>query len=218
MKASSLIIIFNLLLCSFVEAISVMPTQQGRRLGVKIEKIAYPQKLLAELKSGFTNRLIVEIQIQVENKVVGKKQIQLVSKYDLWEETFTLFLVSDGIVLKKQTYTKIAEVIKSLDPLIATDVMAIPSSINSGQSFFLRVELSLNPIEKEKMQEVQKWVRENSTAAASGFSGIISRPVSGKMFADLFSQVAQGQDNAATWRVSAESAPMLWKDLRESKE
>ena len=76
----------------------------------------------------------------------------------------------------------------------------------------LRVEVLLNPIDREKMQMIRKWVAQNSTPEVAGRQGI---SVSNAIFNRIFEQYADGSDVAAVWRTAVQSARFRVDSLRE---
>jgi hypothetical protein len=75
----------------------------------------------------------------------------------------------------------------------------------------LRVDMLLNPIERERLDAIKKWVIENNTsipADTSGFSDKrVGRSRSNEVFNRIFEQYAQGADAVATWKESVSSSP-----------
>jgi hypothetical protein len=67
-----------------------------------------------------------------------------------------------------------------------------------GRDYLLRVELLLNPIDREKMRAIRKWVAQNTAPAIGDDQGISA---SNSVFNRIFEQYADS-DLAAAWRVT----------------
>jgi hypothetical protein len=74
----------------------------------------------------------------------------------------------------------------------------------------VKVEVLLNPISRERMRMVRKWVAENNTPQIGGDQGV---PVSNAIFNRIFEQYATGADVAAVWRTEGASVPFRITDL-----
>ena len=86
-------------------------------------------------------------------------------------------------------------------------LFAVPSA--PGGPLTLHAEVLLNPIERERMEQIRKWVKENSSYVPLDGAGVRgSAPASGSnaVFNRIFEQYA-GQDVAAEWRQEIVSAP-----------
>jgi hypothetical protein len=74
--------------------------------------------------------------------------------------------------------------------------------LSPNRPLTLRAELLLNPIAREKLRMIRKWVAENS--APNVDQGIST---SNTVFNRIFEQYADGSDLAAVWRVDLVSPP-----------
>jgi hypothetical protein len=75
----------------------------------------------------------------------------------------------------------------------------------------LRVDMLLNPIERERLESIKKWVLQNNTSIPTDTSGFsdkrVSNSRSNEVFNKIFEQYARGADVAATWKLSLSSKP-----------
>ena len=75
----------------------------------------------------------------------------------------------------------------------------------------LRVELLLNPIERERLEAIKKWVIQNNTSIPADTNGFSDKRVgnsrSNEVFNKIFEQYAEGADAAAGWKESLSSTP-----------
>jgi hypothetical protein len=69
------------------------------------------------------------------------------------------------------------------------------------RDYLLRVELLLNPIDREKMRTIRKWVSQNTSPSVAGDQMSASNAV----FNRIFEQYADS-DLAAAWRVTLEAS------------
>ena len=86
------------------------------------------------------------------------------------------------------------------------DVSTLP-----GHSLVLRVDVLLNPIDREKMRMIRKWVAQNSAPEGNGDLGI---SMSNAIFNRIFEQYADGSNVAAAWRVAVASHPFSVDSLK----
>jgi len=85
------------------------------------------------------------------------------------------------------------------------------SEVPKDRTATLRVEMLLNPIERERLEAIKKWVIENNTSIPADTSGFSDKRVgnsrSNEVFNKIFEQYAQGADAAASWKESLSSKP-----------
>jgi hypothetical protein len=75
--------------------------------------------------------------------------------------------------------------------------------LSANRDLTLSAEVLLNPIDREKLSMIRKWVAENSTPmnADQGIS------TSNTVFNRIFEQYADGSELAAVWHVTLNSPP-----------
>jgi hypothetical protein len=78
----------------------------------------------------------------------------------------------------------------------------VATSLPKERDLVLRAELLLNPIGREKLRMLRKWVADNSTPEAGGEA---ASSANNALFNRIFEQYADGEQLAATWRVALES-------------
>ena len=141
---------------------------------------------------------------------LGQEVVEIAIRYDLWDQTFSVVSTMDGRITDSRTLASMAEVSALLSALPLPrlfEVAALPVT-----DLTLRVEVLLNPIDREKMQMIRKWVAQNSTPEVAGRQGI---SVSNAIFNRIFEQYADGSDVAAVWRTAVKSARFRVDSLRE---
>jgi hypothetical protein len=79
----------------------------------------------------------------------------------------------------------------------------------------------LNPIERERIDAIKKWVAENSTYTPADTTGFSDKRVgsshSNAIFNKIFEQYAHGADVAATWKESFSSKPFRIGDVGDER-
>jgi hypothetical protein len=181
-------------------AAGLAPVQSGGELGVRIDALQYPPALPRELESGLTNRLYVRVRLLDAETVVQERTIEIAIRYDLWEQNFTVIRTVENAPAETQK-------------LSGTEMKSYLASLHIPRLFAARTlgprevtlsaELLLNPIGREKLRMIRKWVAENSTPVNAD-QGIAT---SNTVFNRIFEQYADGSDLAAVWRVELKSQP-----------
>jgi len=182
---------------------SVAPTIAGGEVGVRIDALAFPATLSRELASGLTNRLYVRVSVLDGQAVVQMRTVEITIRYDLWEEKFTVTRTMEHASSETQQVANITEVNSILASLRIPRLFSA-RSLPGNRDLKIRAELLLNPISREKMRMIRKWVAENSTPDIGADTGISS---SNTIFNRIFEQYADGSDVAAEWRVDLMSPP-----------
>ena len=78
------------------------------------------------------------------------------------------------------------------------------ATLSATRELVLRVEVLLNPIGREKMRMIRKWVAQNNTPEAGPNQGI---SMSNAIFNRILDQYADGSDIAAAWRADVPARP-----------
>jgi hypothetical protein len=94
------------------------------------------------------------------------------------------------------------------------------TELNQNARYVIRAELLLNPIDRERMDQISKWVRENSDDTPLGPDGVgarVTTSMSSEIFNRIFEQYAKGSDTAAAWHESAASSAFTLADLSDGK-
>jgi hypothetical protein len=188
------------MLSAAVAAAGLAPIQSGGELGVRIDALPYPPTLPRELESGLTNRLYVRVRLLEAQTLLQERALEIAIRYDLWEQNFTVIRTVENAPPETQTMSsaelKIYLAALQIPRLFATQTLG-PREVT------LSAELLLNPIGREKLRMIRKWVAENSTPVNAD-QGIAT---SNTVFNRIFEQYADGSDLAAVWRVELKSPP-----------
>ena len=203
-----------LLASNSTPAAEVSATLIEGKLGARVDAISYPATLPKELTSGLTNRLYARVSLMDAKETVGQRTIEIAIRYDLWDQVFSVVSTMDGAVVDSRTLPGVAEINGLLAALPLSklfDVATLPAT----RDLVLRIELLLNPIGREKMRMIRKWVAQNNMPEAGVNQGI---SMSNAIFNRILEQYADGSDVAAVWRADAESIPFrLDKLLNEGR-
>lgn len=188
-----------LLVCTMgANAADVVVTRRDGKLGVRVIAVAYPASLSKDLVSGLTNRLYARISLLDSGRVLEQRAIEIALRYDLWDEQFSLASTMNETVVESRTLASVAEAESMLAALSLPGLFDI-GRLSDQRDYLLRVELLLNPIDREKMRTIRKWVSQNTSPAVAGDQMSASNAV----FNRIFEQYADS-DLAAAWRVALE--------------
>src|SRR5688572_13301743 len=176
---------------------SVAPTISNGEIGVRIDALPFPATFSRELASGLTNRLYVRVSVLDGQAVVQLRTVEITIRYDLWEEKFTVTRTTEHALAETLQLATTAELNAFLASLRIPRLF-VASSLPGNRELKIRSEFLLNPIGREKMRMIRKWVAENSTPDIGADQGISS---SNTIFNRIFEQYADGSDVAAEWRV-----------------
>jgi hypothetical protein len=179
--------------------LSVSPS--GGEIGMRIDALVYPESLPRELESGLTNRLYLRVTVLDGETALQVSTVELAIRYDLWDQAFTVTRTVNTAPAEKATLASSSEMNAFLQSLHVPRIFSA-RMLPPNRPLTLRAELLLNPIGREKLRMIRKWVAENS--APNIDQGIST---SNTVFNRIFEQYADGSDLAAVWRVELVSPP-----------
>lgn len=192
------------------------------RMGFLLENVKLPQKFRDDLRSGLTSRILVQVTVLEAKKPLANKVIDIAVKYDLWDETFGVTIAVDNVNREPQVLTRTEDVIAMLSRLNIPDLFST-DTLQGSKELTLAAHVLFNPLERERLEEIRKWVAENSRPTgvdpASGGS-LAAPPVatdSRSLFNKIFEQYAAGAAVAAAFADSATSKPFKLEDLHDAK-
>jgi hypothetical protein len=177
-------------------AADVEVIRRDGKLGVRVLAVAYPANLSKDLVSGLTNRLYARVSLLESGKVLDQRAVEIALRYDLWDEKFSLVSTMNEKVIESRYLANLAETESMLAALSLPGLFDI-SRLGDKRDYLLRVELLLNPIDREKMRTIRKWVSQNTSPSIAGDQIAASNAV----FNRIFEQYADS-DLAAAWRVA----------------
>jgi hypothetical protein len=203
-------------------ASEVTPFLADGRLGVRIRDVAFPKTFTKELTSGLTNRILIRVVLFADKRNTGQRAIELAVKYDLWDETFRLTMAVDQRIVRDEVLPDIDQVLALLRDTRLPDLF-VASELPATMRLRANADLLLNPIEKERMDRVRKWVAENSTQAPvdptrPDATAPVGASMSNALFNHIFEQYASGTSFAAAWHESIVSKPFTVEGLEHDRQ
>ena len=195
-----------LLIGTTVQAAELTHFIAERRIGARVQALAFPESLRKDLRSGLTNRLLVRASLLQGDQSRGTAIVEIALKYDLWDERFKTELSINGVAASAPTLRTVEEAVAWLSDLRLPDLLDVPAIAGT---FTLRAEALLNPIERERLERIREWVKENSNYVPldGGVPGRTTESGSNAIFNRIFEQYVAGDDVAAQWRREVVSAP-----------
>jgi hypothetical protein len=201
-------------------AAELIPVVRDHNLGVAIRAVALPTTFPKDLVSGLTNKLLIHVSLFSGGRQVDRKNAEISIKYDLWDETFKLTMtVNEAVVDVRSNLTR--EAVEAFLADIRIPDLFAAGEIREDGVAALRVEMLLNPIERERIEAIQQWVSENSTYTPADTPGFGDKRVgssrSNAIFNRIFEQYAHGADTAATWKESVSSKPFKIEEVGDER-
>lgn len=177
-----------------------------RKIGARVYALEFPESLRKDLRSGLTNRLLVRARLLQGEQPRGVTIVEIALKYDLWDEKFKTELSINGAPTAAPSLRTVEEAVAWLSDLRLPGLFDVPAA--SG-TFTMNAEALLNPIERERLERIREWVKENSNYVPldGGVQGRTAESGSNAIFNRIFEQYAAGDGVAAQWRRAVVSAP-----------
>ena len=195
-------------------AAELIAVAEGNSVGAQLRGIRLPDSLRKDLVSGLTNRILIRMTLAAEGQTISQSVINFGIKSDLWEESFRMTTAVNDRELHVRTLAKIEDVLSMLADL-PLNAVAQSSDLQAGRTYTLFAEVLFDPIDRERMENIRRWVARNSALPAGGVQTAAgaSSP-SATLFNAIFEQYAAGADIASTSRDSATSAPFAPEQLK----
>jgi hypothetical protein len=208
---AALLLLLMTLWSARAAAAELTPTIKDRRLGVVMKSIGLPETFPKDLVSGLTNRLLIRISLVSQSTLLDQTTAEIAMKYDLWNESFSVTKTVNGIVIDTRTCKTLMEVQALLAELHLPGLFA-SAEVAGVDRVVMRAEILLNPIERERLAALRRWVAENSTYTPSDTDGFGSEkgsasPRSNAIFNRIFEQYSHGIDLVAGWKDVVSSEP-----------
>jgi hypothetical protein len=204
-------------------AAHLAPTLAKEQLGVLITDARLPRTLAGDLRSGLTTRILIQIELLQQAHSMGHRDVEVDLRYDLWDDNFETTVRIDGLIVSAQTLGKLQEVTAMLAHLSIPELFPA-AGLAGAKDLVMTARLLFNPLEKEQMEEIRKWVTENSRPTpnvATGSGGGLAAPQppseSRTLFDRIFEQYAAGASVAAPFTDSATSKPFNMEALSREK-
>jgi hypothetical protein len=202
-----------LLLAGGAQAAELTHFVADARIGARLRQLAFPDSLRKDLRSGLTNRLLIRVLLLEGAKQREMRAVEVAVKYDLWDETFSVVVRRDAAATDERVLASLEEVLMYLDDLRLPHLFQLPAAREPlTPALTLRADVLLNPIERERMEQIRKWVRENSSYVpleTPGGPRASAESGSNAVFNRIFEQYAAGGEMAAQWQQSVASEPFV---------
>lgn len=195
------LLLLSLLLCPPAIAAELVAQPTANDVGIRIDSLTWPADFAKELTSGLTNRLFVRVSLVENSTVLERHTAEVAIRYELWDETFIVSTRVDGREVDNRVQRDLAQAMAFLAALEIPRLF-VATPLPKERDLVLRAELLLNPIGREKLRMLRKWVADNSTPEAGGEA---ASSANNALFNRIFEQYADGEQLAATWRVALES-------------
>lgn len=106
------------------------------------------------LASGFTSTVVIRIWVYPKDSTdpVAFVLYERKALYNLWDEVYELKL--DGRIVKEKRQADALKHLTSIEDLPVARLSMLPV----GQEFLLAIQVELNPVSKETLAEVRRWL------------------------------------------------------------
>lgn len=204
---------FTLLLHAAVGwAGQLTPSLDSGQLSVQVEATDWPVTLRKDLTSGLTNRILIRVRLARGAEIVRQRAVEIAIRYDLWDERFLMDVTLDGVAAEARTLRNAEELQAALRKLRLPRLFAI-DGVDATQAHTVTTEILLNPVDRERMEMIKKWVAENSIPPADIGGRTAGGALSVTLFNRIFEQYAKGADIAAIWQETSTSRPFRLQEL-----
>ncbi|MGB6309625.1 MAG: hypothetical protein WBF89_17700 [Steroidobacteraceae bacterium] len=194
------------------------PVVREHTLGVHIGGILWPANFTQDLVSGLTNTVLIHVALFSDSRELDQKTVAIAIKYDLWEETFALTVTVNEAAILTRTGQRQPQIAAFLADLELPQLFAVSELPKDGAAT-VRVEVLLNPIERERLQTIKKWVIENNTSIPADTNGFSDKRVGSSRSNDVFNKILQqyaaGAEEAASWKESLSSKPFKISEMEQ---
>ena len=194
-------------------AAQLTPTVHNGELGVTLEAPGYPDTLRKDLTSGLTNRILIRVTLTRATEIVSRRAVEIAVRYDLWDEHFTTTVTLDGV----QADVKIiptAEQMQAFLQRLPLPRLFASNGLEHERALTLTAEILLNPVDRERMEMIRKWVAQNNIGPGD-VGGRGGGDLAVAIFNKIFEQYSKGADVAAVWRETSVSRPFRLEELAD---
>jgi hypothetical protein len=179
---------------------------EGEYIGARLQTLGFPDSLRKDLRSGLTNKLLLRVTLHEGARTLVTSNAQVDLQYDLWDERFHTELSVNGTLLSTPELRTVEEAIAWLNDLRLPRLFKAPVG---ETALTLKAQVLLNPIERERMERIREWVKDNSSYVPLEGAARGTSPETGAnaIFNRIFEQYVAGEELAAQWRQEVASVP-----------
>jgi hypothetical protein len=186
------------------------------RIGARVRDLAYPANFAKDLTSGLTNRLLARVELRAGKRATAQSAVEITVKYDLWEENFRVYVTVEGRAVANTLYSSLAEVRAFLQDVRVPGLFGMNGA--PSEPVTIKADVLLNPVDRERMERIREWVKENSTPTPADptradSAAPVGAATSNALFERIFEQYADGSSLAAVWHESVTSKPFRVEGL-----
>ena len=190
------------LLGALAQAAEIAPVFRDGHIGARLRGLALPDSLRKDLRSGLTNRLLLRITLLEGAQTLAIANVEIALKYDLWDERFRSQLSVNGKPLSAPELRTVEDTWKWLLDLNLMPLFDRPATTATMR---MRAEVLLNPIERERMDQIRQWVQQNSRYVPLEGSPSVASDSSNSIFNRIFERYAADPNTIAQWREEVQS-------------
>lgn len=196
-------------------AAELVPLRSSGHLEARIQGTSLPENFRRELTSGLTNRLMIRVTLHQAARELRGRSVEIAIRYDLWDEAFTMTTTLDGVSVDTVTYQEAQQVIHKLREIRLPELFPT-SSVPADGELIMRALVLLNPIDRERMDAIRKWVAQNNKRSSldpAAAMGAGDASASNVILERIFEQYASGADVASAWQQTLATQPFHRDDL-----
>ncbi len=215
------VLMLTILQGCFSRATVLSPFFIDSQMGAYVKEMKFPDSFSKDLTSGLTNKILFRFEL-IDGSHEHLQNVAEVSiKYNLWNENFKIIMVTGNTETSQRTLQTLDEVLSLLSSLRIQNLWSA-GQLPKSESFSLKVDVLLNPVEKEQMDKIREWVTKNSLSTPTDVAGVaasrgVSSSRSNELFNRIFTQYSKGTNYASIWRDSKTAGPFSLKELNHEK-
>lgn len=202
----SVLMLLLLSVGALAHSAELAPVVEGEYIGAHLQALGFPDSLRKDLRSGLTNKVLLRMTLHEGTRTLVTSNAQINLQYDLWDERFHTELFVNGTMLSAPELRTVDQAVSWLNDLQLPRLFKTPAG---DAALTLKAQILLNPIERERMDRIRDWVKDNSSYVPLEGAARGTSPESGAnaIFNRIFEQYLAGEDLAAQWRQEVTSAP-----------
>ncbi len=198
---------------SGANAAEVVPRVESGQLAVSLIDVAWPDSLSPDLKSGIENKILARFTLLAGIQFLQQIDATIFVKYDLWDEVFRVRMTVGSESRPQLEFKGARDLLAYLARLDFPKLIAL-DALPQGGPLTLQSDVLINPVEREKIERLRKWVAANSVPNAIGTAQsatLTSRP--NDLFNRIFEQYVAGDEMPAPWKTTVISRTFDLKSM-----
>jgi hypothetical protein len=205
------------LIAATANAAELLPRVDNDRLGASLANLSFSVAVTNDFASGLENRILFRVSVRSQARRISQANMSVIVKYDLWDERFILKRSRAGAEILTKDFRSGDDLIAYLARLDFGGLF-VRTSLPENEELVLEADILINPVDREKFEQLSKWVAANSAPRGIGGSGpdsatLTSRP--NDLFNTIFEQYLRGADIAAPWKMTVTSKTFTIRQLQK---